>query len=220
MAFLLNFLPRLMALGTGASDLNRLSEAELLARYPVLFLATAVLLGLGLLCDLYVLSRLNKSRTLLEAEPLLRVGPKPWTARDVSFATAAVVLVLATGNALVALVLKFAHVSEVDAMPWLLGSNIFLYLLSLVGFRAFFRQHQIAWREAFGLLGGTVLRAAVRACRGQACAAFVAELPTDLVRRAAVRTDQGSRVSSGTAQRVSETRPGWREADRATGNPR
>ena len=66
------------------------------------------------------------------------------------FATGAVVLVLATGNALLALALKLTHVDETNAMPWMLGLNMLLYALSLLGFREFFRRRQIDWGQALG----------------------------------------------------------------------
>ena len=61
MTFSLNFLPRLMVVEAGVTDLNRLSETELMARYPAVAMATALLLSVGFLCDLYLLFRLNKS---------------------------------------------------------------------------------------------------------------------------------------------------------------
>ena len=65
MAFSLNFLPSLMLIETGAGDINRLSEAELMAHYPALAVATTLLLGIGLLCDLYLLFRLSKGGRLV-----------------------------------------------------------------------------------------------------------------------------------------------------------
>ena len=150
MAFLLNFLPRLIASETGAADLNRLSETGLMAQYPAVATTTFLLLGIGFLCDLYLLSWLNKRLSATERDPLLRVGPKPWSLRDLSFATGALVLILATGNAVVVIGLKLSHRQDVDAMPWMLGSNMFLYVLSLVGFLGFFRRRQISFGQALG----------------------------------------------------------------------
>lgn len=160
MPFLLNFLPRLMVLGTGTADLNRLSEAELLAQYPAVAMATILLLGVGFLCDLYLLFWVGRSLASSLDEPLLRVGPKPWSARDLLFATSALVFVLAAGNALVALGLKLAHVDEAEALPWVLVSNILLYTMSLLGFRQFFRRREITWGSALGFRRESVLDAA------------------------------------------------------------
>ena len=151
MAFSLNFLPRLMVVGTGATDLNRLSETELMARYPAVATATAFLLSVGFLCDLYLLFRLSKIRASSTNQPILRVDTKPWNIRDLLFATGTLVLVLATGNALLAFGLKLVHVDETNAMPWMLGLNMLLYALSLMGFREFFHRRQIDWGQAIGL---------------------------------------------------------------------
>ena len=60
MVFSLNPFPRLMLLATGAASLADLSEAELVARYPVMAAVTVFLLALGLVCDLYLLLHLGK----------------------------------------------------------------------------------------------------------------------------------------------------------------
>lgn len=175
MAFSLNFLPRLMVLGTGAANLNRLSEAELVAQYPAVTAVTILLLGVGLLCDLYLLFRLGKSLASSPSptgEPILRIGPKPWTARDLLFATGALILVLAAGNGLLALGLKLAHADEANAMPWLLVTNMLLYAMSSIGFLEFFRQRQIDWRQALGFRRESLLGA--MACGGLL---FFATLP-------------------------------------------
>jgi membrane protease YdiL (CAAX protease family) len=160
MAFLLNFPLPLMLVEAGASDINRLSEAELLARYPALAMATTLLLSAGFLCDFYLLFRLSKRVDSLVNEPLLRIGPKPWSMRDLCFAAGALILVLATGNTLVALTLNLAHVDDADAMPWLLVSNMVLYALSSMGFLEFFRRRQIGWRQALGFSRESILGAA------------------------------------------------------------
>jgi membrane protease YdiL (CAAX protease family) len=174
MAFSLNFLPRLMVLATGTSELNRLSEAQLIAQYPALVTATALLFSVGFLCDLYLLFRLARSVASPSPtdEPLLRVGLKPWAIPDLLFATGAVILVLTAGNGLVALGLKLAHMEEENAMPWLLASNMLFYAISLVGFAEFFRQRQIDWRQALGLRRKSFLGA--MACGGLV---FFATLP-------------------------------------------
>ncbi|HUJ09780.1 MAG TPA: CPBP family intramembrane glutamic endopeptidase [Verrucomicrobiae bacterium] len=144
----------------GAAELNRLSETELLTQYPAVALATMLLLGAGLLCDFYLLLLLTRRAVSSTTAPLLRVGPKPWSLRDLWFATGVLILVLATGNALLDLALKLAHVDEADAMPWMLGINMLLYALCLMGFLVFFRQRQIAWKEAVGLDRKSVFGAA------------------------------------------------------------
>ena len=174
MAFSLNFLPRLMVLATGTSELNRLSEAQLIAQYPALVTATILLFSVGVLCDVYLLFRLVRmvASPSPTDEPILRIGPKPWAIPDLLFATGAVILVLAAGNGLVALGLKLAHMEEENAMPWLLASNMLFYAISLVGFLKFFRQRQIDWRQALGFQRKT-LRGAM-ACGGLV---FLATLP-------------------------------------------
>ena len=152
MVFLLNFLPRVIALGTGMADPSRLSEAEVVAQSPVMIAATMLLLGAGLACDVYLLLRLRgRLPSAPDAAPLLQIGPKPWSTHDLLCATGALIVVFVTGNGLLTLGLTRAHVDEASAVPWLLALNMGLYLASLLGFGAFFRQRRIDWPQALGV---------------------------------------------------------------------
>jgi membrane protease YdiL (CAAX protease family) len=142
-----------MVLATGAAIPADLSEAELVAQYPVVAAVTMLLLGVGLVCDAYLLFRLSRHpqfSTTNAGEPLLRVGPMPWNLQDLLHATGALILVFVAGNGLLALGLKFARVDELSTMPWLLVMNMLLYFVSLLGFGGFFRQRRVDWRQALG----------------------------------------------------------------------
>ena len=148
-----SFLPTLMALATSTVSPVNLSKADLVARYPVLAVAAALFLGVGLVCDVYLLFRLSRcarASTTDAAEPLLRVEPKPWSIRDVLSAASAVVLLFAVCNSVLALGLKFAQIDETRSTPWFLALEMLLCGVTLVGMAVFFRQRRTDWKQAVG----------------------------------------------------------------------
>ena len=153
MVFSLNFFPQLTVLATSTANPVSLSQAELAARYPAVAVATALLLGVGLACDAYLLFRLRRRArpsTTATAEPLLRIEPKPWTTPDLAFVTGVVILIFALGNSLLALGLKFVHVDEGQTAPWFLALEMLLSVGCLLGMAAFFRRRSIDWKQAIG----------------------------------------------------------------------
>ena len=139
-----------------------LSDAEMLGRYPAVVTAGAVLLSLGLICDLYLLFRLSRRMATRESTAngsLLKIEAKPWGANDVLFAIGALLLVWMAGEGTVLLVLKLAHVDEVSALPWLLSLEMLLRVAALFGFVEFFRRRGVDWRQAVGLQCKPPLRA-------------------------------------------------------------
>ena len=151
-----------MLLATGAASLADLSEAELVARYPVMAAVTVFLLALGLVCDLYLLLHLGKRlkpSTTGTAEPFLRIEPKPWTVHDLLFAMGLLILAFVGGNNLLALGLKLAHIDGVSVVPWLLALETVLRIGILIGFVEFFRRRRIDWQRAIGLRQTTAGRA-------------------------------------------------------------
>ncbi len=142
-----------MALAAETARPASLSEAELAVRYPVVAAATMLALGVGLICDGYLLFRLSgraRPSTTGTAEPLLRVEPKPWTVQDLLFATGALAVLFAAGNGLLALGLKLARIDEAHAVPWSIALEILLCSGSLLGMIAFFRQRSHNWKQAVG----------------------------------------------------------------------
>ncbi len=140
-----------VATGVGSGDL---SDAEILGRYPAVVAAGAVLLSLGLICDLYLLFRLTRSLGIREPTAdgaLLKIEPKPWSVDDLLFAIGTLLLVWVVSEGTVSLVLKLAHVDEVSALPWQLLLAVLLRVVFLFGFVAFFRRRGIDWRQAVGL---------------------------------------------------------------------
>ncbi len=172
----LNLFPQFLAAVTTADGTGNLSEAELIARYPAIAAAIAILLSLGVICDLYLLYRFARPAPsnghATEPSPRLKIDPKPWSLRDVLLATAALVLVLVAGDATVALILKLAHWDEDNALPWLLGVDMLLRIAILVGFVAFFRRRSIDWRQALGLRRASPLQSI-----GLGATFFLAVLP-------------------------------------------
>jgi membrane protease YdiL (CAAX protease family) len=158
----LNLFPQFLAAVAASDSAGALSEAELIARYPAIAAAIAVLLSLGVICDLYLLHRFARpapsNGQTLEASPRFKIDPKPWNMRDVLLAMAALVLVLLGGNVAVTLTLKLAHWDEDKTLPWLLGVDMLLRVVILVGFVTFFRRRSIDWCHALGLRRGSPLR--------------------------------------------------------------
>ena len=143
-----------MAFLATAVGSGNLSDAEMLERYPAIVTAGAILLSLGLICDLYLLFRLTRS--LATRDPtadgsLFKIEPKPWGLDDVLFAIGAVVIVWVATEGTVLLAFKLAHVDEAGALPWLLLVEIFLRAAILFGFVEFFRRRGVDWRAAVGL---------------------------------------------------------------------
>ena len=172
----LNLFPQFLAAVTTADGPGNLSEAELITRYPALAAAIALLLSLGVLCDLYLLHLFARpsppNGQTTSGSPRLKIDPKPWSMHDLLIATAALVLVLVAGDATVALVFKLAHQNDDTTLPWLLGVDILLRVAILIGFVAFFRRRRIDWRQALGLRCNSPLRSV-----GLGAAFFLAILP-------------------------------------------
>jgi len=149
----------ILATAVGAGDL---SDAEILGRYPAVVAAGAVLLTLGLICDVYLLFRLTRSLTNREpssSEALLKINAKPWGVADLLFASGAVIIVWMVGEGIVLLVFKLAHVNEASTLPWVLAVEMFLRIAVLFGFVEFFRRRGVDWGEAIGLRHQPPLRA-------------------------------------------------------------
>ena len=171
----LNLFPQFLTAMAAVVGTGDLSEGDLIARYPALATAVAVLLSLGLLGDLYLLLRFRRPALAsgrATQQPLLKIGPKPWSVHDVLFVTGLLVLVLGAVEVTVALVVKLARVDEDVALPWLLGMDMLLRLAMLFGFVKLFRRRSIDWDEALGLRREPPLRAL-----GLGTIFFVAVLP-------------------------------------------
>src|ERR1017187_569861 len=149
----LNLSPQSMAILATAVGSGDLSDAEMLGRYPAVVTAGAVLLSLGLICDLYLLFRLTRS--LATREPtaggsLLKIEAKPWGMNDVLFAIGTVVIVWVVTEGTVLLAFKLAHVDEAGALPWLLLVEMFLRVVILFGFLGLRSEEGVDWRAAVG----------------------------------------------------------------------
>jgi hypothetical protein len=158
----LNLFPQSMAMLAAAIGSADLSDAEMLGRYPAVVTAGAVLLSLGLICDLYLLFRLTRSRAIREPMAdgaLLKIETKPWGLNDLLFTIGALVLVWTVCDGTFLLVLKLAHIDQDDALPWLLALEMVLRVAFLFGFIAVFRRRGIDWQQAFGLRRKPPLRA-------------------------------------------------------------
>jgi membrane protease YdiL (CAAX protease family) len=150
----LNLSPQSMAILATAVGSGGLSDAEMLGRYPAIVTAGAVLLSLGLICDIYLLVRLTRSLAIREPTtdgPLLKVEPKPWGVNDVLFTMGTLVLLWAVCEGTFLLALKLAHMDQDGALPWLLALEMLLRVVFLFGFVGFFRRRGIDWRQAIGL---------------------------------------------------------------------
>jgi membrane protease YdiL (CAAX protease family) len=155
MQFLLNCFPLLLAQSGSAEQLAGLSEAELLARYPVLAIAAAVLFLLGLFCDAYLLVRLIRRRRSLA----LRVAPKPWNARDIGVGAAALLLLMVFSSGLLWQVVKSLDLSTETHTSLILGGELLVRVALLVVIAAYLRRLRVGWAQAFGLRNGSGLRA-------------------------------------------------------------
>src|SRR5260221_5643650 len=154
MSLSLNLFPQPMAILATAMGLGSPSDAEILGRYPAVVTAGALLLSLGLICDLYLLFRLTRSLAIREPttdESLFKIEPKPWGMDDLLFAIGALVIawVVAEGTLLGAF--KLAHTDQEEALPWVLILDMVLRVAFLFGFAAFFRRRGVDWRQAVGL---------------------------------------------------------------------
>jgi membrane protease YdiL (CAAX protease family) len=162
MFLLLNLSPQSMAILATAVGSGDLSDAEMLARYPAIVAAGAVLLSLGLICDIYLLFRLMRSLGIREPTAdgsLLKIEPKPWGLNDLLFTIGALALVWTVCDGTFLLVLKLAHIDQDDALPWLLILEMVLRVVFLFGFVAYFRSRGVDWQQAFGLRRKPPLRA-------------------------------------------------------------
>src|ERR1700722_4733981 len=136
MFLLLNLSPQSMAILATAVGSGDLSDAEILGRYPAVVTAGAVLLFLGLICDIYLLFRLTRSLAARESttdESLLKIEPKPWGMNDLLFTIGALALVWTVCDGTFLLALKLAHIDQDDAVPWLLALEMVLRVAFLFG---------------------------------------------------------------------------------------
>ena len=114
----------------------------------------AVLLSLGVICDIYLVFRLMRSLANPEPtvdESLLKIEPKPWGMDDLLFAIGALALVWVVCEGTVLGAFKLAHVDQDSALPWLLLVEMLLRVVFLFGFVVVFRRRGIDWRQAVGL---------------------------------------------------------------------
>src|SRR6266404_63379 len=154
MSLSLNLFPQPMAILATAIGSGDLSDAEMLGRSPAIVAAGAVLLSLGLICDLYLLFRFTRSLAIREPtadESLLKIEPKPWGMDDLLFAIGALVIVWVVTEGSLLGAFKLAHVDLEDALPWLLLVEMLLRIAVLFGFVAFFRRRGVDWQQAVGL---------------------------------------------------------------------
>jgi membrane protease YdiL (CAAX protease family) len=152
------FFPHLMALATTPAKPFNLSEADLVARYPVLAVAAALFLAVGLGCDLFLLIRLVRraqSSSTATAGSLLRIEPKPWNVGDVLLTTSLFILLFAVGNSVLAVALKLARVDEEHSTPWFLAVEMLLCGIGVLGMAALFRRRGTDWRPAVGFRPGS-----------------------------------------------------------------
>ena len=148
-----SFLQFLAITGTAVGSGN-LSDAELLGRYPMIVTVGAVLLSLGVICDIYLVFRLMRSLAIAEPtvdESLLKIEPKPWGMDDLLFAIGALILAWVVCEGTVLGAFKLAHVDQDSALPWLLLVEMLLRVVFLFGFVVVFRRRGIDWRQAVGL---------------------------------------------------------------------
>ena len=176
MHFPFNFFIHSLAAAATTTSPDSLSEPELIARYPALAAATALLLLAGLICDLYLLFRFARpalSNPPSTADgPVLKIDSKPWNMRDLLAAISTLVLVLLAGELVVTLTFHFMHWGQESAVPWLLAVDMTLRVVVLFGFVFYFRQRGIDWRRALGLRGVPPARAI-----GCGATLFLAVLP-------------------------------------------
>ena len=91
----LSFLSHSLAVLATVAGSDNVSDAEILGRYPVIVTVAAVLLSLGLICDIFLLVRFTRS--LATREPtvdnsLFKIEPKPWGMDDLLFAIGVIVI--------------------------------------------------------------------------------------------------------------------------------
>lgn len=148
-----NLFPALLAQTAATTSAAGLSEAELLAKYPGIALVASVLFGLGILCDLYLITRYTRRSSTPDSgqTPLFQVTPKPWGIQELLILVALFFGVFAIGNSVAALVMKLAHINEEHAIPGLLLLEVAMRLIIFAGFIVFLRIKGIDWTHAFGL---------------------------------------------------------------------
>lgn len=136
-----------------ASRFSELSEAELLALYPVIAIGGTVLFVVGLICDVYLVARIARAMRAAPAEEnsLLRVETKPWGIHELAMATAAILAVLIIGSGLFYAAARALRLGESDENSFLLAGEVLLRFAMVCGFIWYFQRRQYDWRQAFGL---------------------------------------------------------------------
>jgi membrane protease YdiL (CAAX protease family) len=158
MSFPLNFLTPCLAAVDSSVGADNLTEAQLIARYPAIAVTGALLLSLGLICNLYLLFRFTRRPTPGQGstqEPLLKIEPQSWGMNELMFATVALILIWTVVDGTFMLALKLTHMDVEDdrVMPWLLTTEMVIRVSVLLGFIGFFRWRRVDWRRALGLRG-------------------------------------------------------------------
>ena len=178
MYFPLNLFHQFLGVATGATNAANRTDEELILQYPAVAASAAILLVLGLICDVYLLYKFagpSKSPDQPDVQvPRFKIDLKPWGMKELLFTVGALLLLFAAGGLIVDLVLKFKHVDmDVDAaLPWLLPLDMVARVAILFGFAVFFHWRKIDWRQAIGLQRNSSLRAIAM---GATC--FLAVLP-------------------------------------------
>lgn len=142
----LNLLAVLDAGGAPDSDrleLARLTEAELMTRYPALVVGLGALVFVGLICDVVLCIRWLSPFAS-------RVGQKPWGLREVGIGALALLVPLLCGGALIAQsTVALGLTGDVQNFV-LLAGELVLRVAVLVALLLFLRRQQIPLADAFG----------------------------------------------------------------------
>lgn len=152
MNFLLNSFPLLLTRSATPAELARLSEAELLARYPALAVGATLLFCLGVVADVYIVLHFLEAR---RAHTLQRVTAKPWSVRDVLAGALALVFTLVLGSLIVVQISQRLHLTVDAENSLLLGGELLMRFALLVALTRYLRRLSSNWSDAFGLRAGT-----------------------------------------------------------------
>jgi membrane protease YdiL (CAAX protease family) len=162
MHFPLNLFLQFLAVAATTAGPDSLSEPALIARYPAIATAAALLLTAGLICDLYLLFRFARPALANDRSttniPALKIDPKPWNMQDLLVAASSLILVLVLGELVVTATFYLVHRDQDGAMPWLLATDMTLRIAILLAFVACLHQRGFDWRRAIGLRGTSAVK--------------------------------------------------------------
>jgi membrane protease YdiL (CAAX protease family) len=130
----------------------QLSEAEMMARYPVIRGFGLALISIGLICDTYLLLRWwHPKSSLAESRPHFQVARRPWGFTDLAGVILVLILTMIVGQSILGWWGTMRKLPETDRISLSVSAELIIRLLLLAGLIVYLRRKLQRWQSVLGL---------------------------------------------------------------------